>query len=680
MRIPAISAFALCASLLSPIGHAADAVPVRVSIDASAPGHAVSPMLHGIFFEDINYGGDGGLYAELVQNRSFEHAENLFAWGTVNRGGEGEVTIETTEPLNAKNLRYARLTVRNAGKGFGLANYGFGGVALKSGENYLVSLRVRGSVQPATGMPVLQVVLEDDTGRALGAAKFDAVPTNWTKLEGTIKATGPAAHGRIVVLVGAAGRVDVDVVSLFPEHTFHDRRNGVRADLAQMLVDLKPAFMRFPGGCIVEGKDLPNRYQWKDTIGDIAERPENWNRWQDAIRNQTAPQYYQTYGLGFFEYFQLCEDLRCEPVPILNCGMACQYQSKQLVPLDQLDPFVQDALDLLEFANGPADSPWGAKRAAMGHPEPFRVKYLGVGNEQWGEEYFARYAIFQKAIKAKHPDVQLVTTAGPGVDDRSWKLAWDKFRGGTPADIVDEHYYRPPQWFLENATRYDATPRNGPKIFAGEFAAHERGRRATLRAAIAEAAFMTGLVRNSDVVAMSSYAPLFAKLGAIQWQPDLIWFDNTRVHATASYFVQQLYGRNRPDVVLATKVDGAAIQLPPLPEKEVATSGATPLPPYHPQSLPPVYAIAGEDRGAHEIVVFLANPYSEPRDATVEISGGAANAKVGVTVLTGDNADDVNSFDEPRKIAPRQESARLAGTTLKRVLAPQSFTVLRIAR
>jgi alpha-L-arabinofuranosidase len=649
-------------------------VPVRITIDLEHPGHAVSPLLHGIFFEDINYAADGGLYAELVQNRSFEHAERLYAWSTVNHGGAGEVTIESDAPLNAKNPHYARLAVRDPGKGFGVANGGYGGIAVKQGENYFVTLRARGT-------PSLRVVLEDETGRPLGESAIDGLTGEWKKFEGAIRANGPATHARLVVLATAAGRVDLDLVSLFPEHTFKNRRNGVRADLAQMLVELKPAFMRFPGGCIVEGMDLPNRYQWKDTIGDIAERPQNWNRWQDAIRGQTAPQYYQTYGLGFFEFFQLCEDLGCEPVPILNCGMACQYQSKQLVPLDQLDPFVQDALDLIEFANGPVTSPWGSRRAAMGHPQPFGLKMLGVGNEQWGEEYFARYRIFAAALKQKHPEIQLVSGAGPGVDDGSWQLAWDQFRGGTPADVVDEHYYRPPQWFLENATRYDAQPRTGPRVFAGEFAAHDgRARRPTLRAAIAEAAFMTGLVRNSDLVTMSSYAPLFAKAGAWQWQPDLIWFDNTRVYGTASYHVQQLFSRNRPDVVLPVSVEGALVNLPPLPARDVATYGATPLPPFKPASIPSLYVAAGEKSRGRDIVVFLVNPFAEPRRATVEF-GASARKIVGgrATILTSADPDDGNSFEEPRKVAPRDEPVALDGPVLNRALPAYSLTVLSLA-
>jgi alpha-L-arabinofuranosidase len=687
----------LVALIMTPCVLAADAT-VRLIVDADKPGHAVSPLLHGIFFEDINYGADGGLYAELIQNRSFEHKESLYAWGTVSREGDGSVSIETTDPLNSSNPHYLRLTVRTPGKGFGVANYGFGGIAVKAGENYLFSVRARvaGNYDGA-----LRAVIEDETGRPLGECKIaisadggaqasgmgvppvDSVPSEqrrlgqWRKYEGTLKSSGTALHARLVVLATASGQIDLDVVSLFPENTWKQRRNGLRADLVQMLVDLKPAFMRFPGGCIVEGNDLPNRYEWKDTIGDIAERKQNWNRWQDAMRGQTAPQYYQTYGLGFFEFFQLCEDIGATPLPILNCGMACQYQSKQLVPLDQLDPFVQDALDLIEFANGPATSPWGAKRVAMGHSAPFGMKLLGVGNEQWGEQYFERYKIFQAALKAKHPEIQLVTTAGPGVDDASWKLAWDKFKNGMPADIVDEHYYRPPQWFLENSTRYDAQDRAGPKIFAGEFAAHESGRRPTLRAAVSEAAFMTGLVRNSDVVAMSSYAPLFAKAGAWQWTPDLIWCDNTRVYGTGSYHVQALFGRNRPDVILPLVVDAPTVPLPPA--TNASTSGAKALPPYRPAALPALYAVAGRDNRANEIVIFIANPYAEAKAATIELHGVAQLASAAkAIVLTSANPDDENSFEAPMKIAPREEPVAIAGPNVARTFPAYSLTVLRL--
>ena len=667
----------LCLASLAYTAAGAATTSVRLTVDAAHPGHAVSPMLHGVFFEDINYGADGGLYAELVQNRSFEHAESLFSWGTVSRGAEGAATVESADPLNAKNPHYLRLEVKAPGRGFGVANYGFGGIAVKAGESYLASVFAR----TAADHPVaLRIVLEDETGRPLGECRLEGISGKWTCFEGAIKSSGAATAARLVVLATEAGRVDIDMVSLFPENTWKHRRNGMRADLVQMLADMHPSFMRFPGGCVVEGKDLPNRYQWKDTIGDVSERPENWNRWQDAIRGQTAPQYYQTCGLGFFEFFQLCEDIGAEPVPIINCGMACQYQSKQLVALDQLAPFVQDALDLVEFADGAVSTPWGARRAAMGHPEPFHLKFLGVGNEQWGEDYFTRYGIFQAALKARWPDVKLIGAGGPGVDDGFWKLAWEKFRSEAPVDVVDEHYYRPPQWFLENATRYDAQDRSGPRVFAGEYAAHDgQPRRSTLRAAVSEAAFMTGLVRNSDLVVMASYAPLFAKAGAFQWAPDLIWFDNTRVYGTPSYHVQALFGRNRPDVTLPVAVEGPAVVLPPLPPASVATYGAPPLPPCKSGPLPAVFAAAGRDARAGEIVLFAVNPYPEPCSATIALCGAA---KIGpaarAIVLTSASPDDGNSFEEPAKVAPREETVAVNGKEIVRVLPACSVTVFRI--
>jgi alpha-N-arabinofuranosidase len=623
----------------------------RLTIDAAQPGPRVSPMMHGVFFEDINYGADGGLYAELVQNRSFEHQESLFAWATVSREADGSMAVESADPLNANNPHYLRLNIRAPGKGFGVANYGFGGIAVKQSENYRFSVRARAD---AAFKGALAAIVEDETGQAIGQCKIEGLTDQWKKFEGIINSSYSATHARLLVLATANGRVDLDVVSLFPEKTWKQRRNGARADLAQMLADMKPAFVRFPGGCIVEGKDLPNAYRWKDTIGDVADRKQNWNRWQDALRPGQAPQYYQTYGLGFFEYFQLCEDIGAEPVPILNCGMACQYQSKQLVPLHQLDPFVQDALDLVEFANGPVTSIWGDRRAAMGHAAPFNLKYLGVGNEQWGEQYFERYAVFYKALKARYPDLKLVTTSGPGVEDNWWNLAWGKFNGGTPADIVDEHYYRPPSWFLENSSRYDRYNRKGPKVFAGEFAAHDgRSKPNNLRAALAEAAFMTGLLRNTDVVVMSSYAPLFAKIDATQWTPDLIWFDNTRVYGSPSYYVQAMYSGNRPDVVLPVKIESKARQ--------------------------PLYAFAGRDEKAGEIVLDVANPGGEAMTTNVELRGvGGLAPQAKVTVLTSASADDENSLQAPAKVAPREEPVKVAGTSFQHTFPAHSFTILRL--
>ncbi len=529
--------------------HAASAT---IEIDPGKTIGTFSPTLHGIFFEDINYAADGGLYAELVQNRSFEHREKLYAWQETKRGGAGTLAIATEHPVHPNNPSYLRMQVTGGAPGFGVANSGFGGIAVKQGKEYLVAAHIR-----ATGFPgELVVQLEDGDGKEIGECRFRDVGSAWQRYEGRFISQATTDTARLVVRPSATGTIDLDMVSLFPKATFKGRRNGLRADLAQLLADMKPGFMRFPGGCIVEGTDFNNMYRWKDTIGEIWERKQNWNLWA----NRESPQYHQTYGLGFFEYFQFCEDIGAAPVPVVNCGMCCQARGGRHVPLDELQPFIQDALDLIEFANGPVNSEWGAKRAAMGHPTPFDLKMIGVGNEQWHQEYFDRYDLFYKAIKAKYPDMQIITTSGPQASDALFHFAWDKFRAGTPADIVDEHYYRPPQWFLENVDRYDRYDRTGPKVFAGEYAGHDANRRNNQRSAMAEAAFITGLWRNAEVVTLAAYAPLFAKVGHVQWRPDLIWFDNTRSYGSPSYHVQAMYGHNVPDVALAVKVDAPLLR------------------------------------------------------------------------------------------------------------------------
>lgn len=534
---------------------AALAEDVSWTIDTAGAGPKVSPVMHGIFFEDINYAGDGGLYAELVENRSFEHREGLYSWREEKRGGSGKMALSDDRPLNPNNPHFLRLDITFPS--YGVSNLGYGGIPLKAGEAYRFSVYARAKEGYRGG---LKVQLEAQNGTALAEGKIPKLTRDWQKYTLLLspKATDPAS--RLAVLADAPGQVDLDMVSLFPKNTFKGRENGMRADLAQTIADMKPGFMRFPGGCIVEGFDLANAYRWKDTVGDVSQRKQNWNRWTQQDPNRPDHHYNQTYGLGFFEFFQFCEDIGAEPVPVLNCGMACQFQSKQLVALDKLDPYVQDALDLVEFANGPATSKWGQLRADMGHPAPFNLKYLGVGNEQWGEEYFKRYEIFQKALKAKYPDLELITTSGPGVNDGSWQLAWDKFRGGTPADIVDEHYYRPLPWFLEHADRYAGYDRNGPKVFAGEYAAHRKDRASALDAAVCEAAFLTGVLKSADVVRMSCYAPMLAREGHVQWTPDMIWFDATRVMPTPTYHAQSMFMRNRPDRVVPSTFANNTVQ------------------------------------------------------------------------------------------------------------------------
>ncbi len=537
---------AVLSLLAAPLGAEPE---VGWTVDLAGAGPAVSPTMHGLFFEDINYAADGGLYAELVENRSFEHRVGLHAWREEKRGAaRGSWRLAEEAPIHRNNPRFLRLEIAAAGTGYGVANLGYGGIPVKAGEAYRFALHARAAGGFTGG---LIVRLESAGGAVLAERRLGGLTADWRRHERELTSSATDTAARLVVLADTTGRVDLDMISLFPVKTWKGRKNGLRADLAQLLADMKPGFMRFPGGCIIEGHGLANAYRWKDTVGDIAERKQNWNRWTQQDPARPDHHYHQTYGLGFFEYFQFCEDIGAAPVPVLNCGMGCQFQGGELVPMSELDPWVQDALDLVEFANGPVTTKWGKLRADMGHPEPFGLKYLGVGNEQWGEAYFERYAVFHAALKARYPELVLITTSGPGVDDGNWNIAWEKFRAGVPAEVVDEHYYRPPAWFLSNAARYDAYPRLGDtKVFAGEFAAHRGDRASTLDVAVSEAAFMTGLLRNADLVTMTSYAPLLAREGYVQWTPDLIWFDGTHVMPTPSYHVQALYGRNRPDRIL----------------------------------------------------------------------------------------------------------------------------------
>ena len=535
------------------------AAQARVTVDVSNPGHAMPPTLHGLFFEDINYSADGGLYAELVQNRSFEADEPLYGWREAADGGaKGRLAVVAESPLNANNLHFLRIYVANSGpRGYGVENSGFDGIVLRNGDNYFFSISAR---RRAGDSASLKIVLQDENGNPLAASVITNIGEAWQKYEAKLTSSTTATNAHLFVLVETPGVIDVDMVSLFPEKTFKGRRNGLRADLAQAMAGAHPGFLRFPGGCIVQGRDMANAYRWKDTIGDVAERKQNWNFWRDP----RSPEYNQTFGLGFFEYFQLSEDIGAEPVPVVNCGMCFQGDPNLPVPLDQLGPFVQDALDLIEFANGPVTGNWGARRAAMGHPEPFNLKFLAIGNEQWQQVYFDRYEIFNRTIKAKYPQIKIICSAGPFPNDANWQFAWHKLRTDTPADVVDEHYYSPPQWFYQNVGRYDNYDRNGPKVFVGEYAAQDgRAHRNNLRAALSEAAYMTSLWKNSDTVLMASYAPLFAKAGHDQWHPDLIWFDNTRVLLTPNYYVQQQFAQNRPDLYLPTTVEAPQISSHP---------------------------------------------------------------------------------------------------------------------
>lgn len=569
-----VSGFSVC--LLVGIPALVTAADVRLKVDAAKPSHAVSPRMVGIFFEDINFGGDGGLSAELIKNGTFEFPDGLMGWSTAGADASRTVAIEEDTPASANNPHYLRLTTSDSSGGLSISNEGFRGIGVHAGENYRFSAQARAdSVEPAA----MRVSLVGPDGATLASAEVEGISREWSEQMAVLRPSATGAKARLVLMPLRAGTLDLDLVSLEPAKTWKDRPHGLRADLAQKLADLKPAFVRFPGGCIVEGSHLDRRYQWKTTIGDRADRKLIINRWNNEFAHRPAPDYFQSFGVGFFEFFQLAEDIGAEPLPILNCGMACQFNSAQLVPLDELQPYIQDALDLIEFANGPVTSKWGARRAALGHPEPFNIKLLGVGNEQWGQQYFERYEIFAKAIKARYPEIELVSGTGPFPADPNFRFAWARLRE-LKADIVDEHSYAMPDWFLREATRFDDYDRRGPKVFMGEYAAQSidicaPDNRNNLRCALAEAAFLTGIERNSDVVVMSSYAPLFGHEEAWQWRPNLIWFDNLASFVTPNYYVQQLFSLHRPDVVLPVELDDSRPPRPAAGGIGLVTNGAS---------------------------------------------------------------------------------------------------------
>jgi alpha-L-arabinofuranosidase len=576
-RIPLGSMWLIAATLvafvaMSTASSARAAEPVTITVNMDKPGAKINPAMWGAFFEDINFGADGGLYAEMVKNGSFEFPEPLTGWFKIQPSlAKGEVTVVAKEAGKETAGHYAHV-VSKAGAPLGVCNVGFRGMGAREGDTYNFTTQIR----VLEGSPRLSVEIVGSDGTTLASAPLEARGGEWKQATASLKPNATDANARLTIILQGQGAIDLDRVSLFPQKTWKNRPNGLRADMVQALADLKPGFLRFPGGCIVEGSDLSKRYQWKNTIGPVEDRQLLVNRWNYEFKHRPTPDYFQTFGLGFFEFFQLSEDIGSEPLPILNCGMACQFNSGEVCAPDELKTYIQDALDLIEFANGPATSTWGAKRAAMGHAEPFNMKMLGIGNEQWGPQYIEHLKFFIKELKAKHPEIQLVCAAGPSPQDERYNYLWPQLTE-IKADIVDEHCYANPIWFLSNSNRFDKYDRNGPKIFFGEYAAQSVAivstkNRNNLECAVSEAAFMTGMERNADVVRMASYAPLFAHIDAWQWTPNLIWVDNLRVAPTPNYYVQQMFAKNRGDVVLPATNDSAVKET--LPAGSVAI-GAT---------------------------------------------------------------------------------------------------------
>lgn len=608
--------------------------------------NSISSGMFGLFFEDINYALDGGLHAEMIENRNFEfydcggskynwykRFDGMYGWKCP---VGGSIRIDASQPQNEINPHY--LVITACGEGTVVTNKAYDGIFMDGGKSYNVSAYVRNIDFEGE----LRVEIRRSAhGKALARTFLTRQPScEWSRYETTIESDEDIRGGVFTVVLEGTGSVAIDFVSMKPADALY----GVfRRDLADMLRDLRPGFLRFPGGCVVEGNTLDNMYKWKLSVGAPEYRKANWNRWAVHQNNGHGPfsHYNQSLGVGYFEYFLLCEYIGARPLPVCNVGMACQYESVERFELedDIFWCFVQDALDLIEFANGDASTRWGGLRARMGHPEPFGLELIGIGNEQWNtpeSRFFKRYSIFEQAIHQYYPDIRLIGSAGPDVTSDHYRDAWEYYHreaGSNPsiAYAVDEHYYVSPEWMIANNRFYDDYPRD-VKVFAGEYAAHVGGDskepwRNCLRAAVAEASFMTGLERNSDVVVMASYAPLFARVGYVQWAPDMIWFDSEHAYGTPSYYVQKIFSTMTGDAELEVSAD---------------TEG--------------LFVSASSDSSRHRSFLKVVNPTGSPVTDTLHIAGAG---RAIVTTLTGD-PDAYNSIDMPENIVPGETLVQLS--------------------
>ena len=629
-----------------------------LEIDASNYQAEIAPTMYGIFFEDINFAADGGLYAELVKNRSFEFTLPKMGWLEPNSdrhsyNSESGISMVVQQSLKATNTNFLRVQVTNA-KGYELINEGFRGMGIKKNESYDFSISC------ANPLGITKIIAEiiDEEKKVIGSTSIEPRSGQWTSYETSFKASATVEKAQLRLRFEGKGSIDIDFVSLFPQDTWKGRKKGLRKDLVRLIDDLNPGFLRFPGGCIVEGRTLERRYQWKKTVGPVADRTSLINRWNTEFNHRLTPDYFQSFGIGFFEYFQLAEDLGAAPLPILGCGMACQFNTGELVPMDELGPYIQDALDLIEFANGSKDTPWGKLRYEMGHPEPFNMKYIGIGNEQWGPEYIKRYKEFDKAIKAQYPEIIVVSGSGPFPDGDFFEYGWKELKELNAA-IVDEHYYRSPEWFRANADRYDSYDRNGPKVFAGEYAAQSVAiaspeNENNWDCALSEAAFMTGIERNADLVTMTSYAPLMAHTEGWQWKTDLIWFNNLTSYGTPSYYVQKMYGQNAGTQLLHTVLNG---------EKAIGQEN--------------LYASAVFDEKTNEIIVKVVNTSTNTNKIKIDLKGRSVEPQIVTETLAYPELDAVNSIAFPSKISTKIAEQPWNTKANRITLAAQSFTVIK---
>lgn len=619
---------------------------------------AISDKLMGIFFEDINYGADGGLYAEMIQNRDFEYSKEdngkwnaMTAWKT--EGGL-TATISAENPIHKNNSHFVVLNAD--GNGGALINEGWDGIAVKKGEKYDFSLFSK----MVSGKNTVKVKLTAD-GKTIAEATMAVGTKEWKQQKAVLTAKETAANCVLTIEPQKAGLLAIDFVSLFPQKTFNNRKNGLRADLAQTLADLKPRFVRFPGGCLSHGNGIGNMYHWNETIGELWERKPQFNIWN----------YHQTKGLGFFEYFQFCEDIGAEPLPVLPAGVPCQNSSRGGkkgqqggIPMEEMEAYTQELLNLIEWANGDAKtSPWAAKRAKAGHPKPFNLKMIGVGNEDIiGDVFEERFNYINRRIKAAYPEIEVVGTVGPFNEGSDYEFGWELAKREN-VDIVDEHYYVQPGWFLHNRDFYDKYDRNGTKVYLGEWASWGR----TLENALGEALHLTSVERNADVVVMASYAPMFGRNGHTQWNPDMIYFDNTSVEPTVNYYVQQLYGQNSGDTYIYSD-----LELTATPENGAKAPTAAQM-------------AAAEKRVAHSVVkdsktgdmiVKLVNCTNLPVDVNVDMKGDGAKHKAEITLLKGNKPGDINKNGS---LKPEVQTTEI-GDVFTQNLPPYSFAVVRVRR
>jgi len=649
-----------------------------MEVNTKKLGAPVQKTMYGIFFEDINYAADGGLYGELVKNRSFEFPQSLMGWQSF-----GKVTVKNDGPFERCPHYVVLADPGHKERRTGLTNEGFFGIGVKKGEQYRFSVWAK--ALQGNGAIRVQLIDEASMGekQEFVSEELSIASKEWKKYTLTLKSPIDFKHAKLRIFLKGKNSVALEHISLFPVNTFKNRENGMRQDLAQALADLHPGVFRFPGGCIVEGTDLETRYQWKNSVGPVENRPLNGNRWEHTFDYRYYPDYYQSYGLGFFEFFQLSEDIGAEPLPILNVGMACQFQNwndeTAHVAMDQLQPYIDDCLDLIEFANGPADSKWGKVRADMGHPAPFNLKFIGVGNEQWDKFYYDRLKPFVAAIRAKYPDIQIVGTSGPDSEGEMFDKGWVAMKQ-QKADLVDEHYYRPETWFLGTGPkdkypncgpmRYDSYDRKGPKVFAGEYACHGKGKKWNhYETSLYEAAYMTGIERNADIVHMATYAPLFAHVDGWQWRPDMIWYDQTQMFKTVSYYVQQLYATNAGTNVLQLTMKGEGKKAKAQPVANLQGQNG-------------LCASAVFDQPTGEVIIKIANTSKQAQPVQFNLSSLKGDHEATTLTLCHKGMDDENSIQKPELITPQKGSAKVVadkkGSVLKDELPPMSFRVYRI--